>query len=84
MTRRSEPPRQPTVIGRRGIRGSYDPFYAFEQIAREGNAQRHPPKPPRGLLIIQALLSSKAALVLAFCVLLFVIATLIALLIARA
>jgi len=84
MTRKSEPQKQPIVIGRRGIRGSYDPFYAYEQIAREGNAPRHPPKPPRGRLILQALLGSKAALVLAFCVLLFVIATLIALLIARA
>lgn len=84
MTRRPEPQQQPVVIGRRRAGRAYDPFYAFEQIAREGNAPRHPPKPPRGLLIIQALLGSKAAMVLAFCVLLFVIGTLIALLIARA
>jgi hypothetical protein len=69
MTRRSDPRREPPLeIGRRGPRGSWDPFYAFEKIARDdGKPHKSPePKAERQLL---TLLGSNAAMVLMSCLL---------------
>jgi hypothetical protein len=84
MTRRSQPEwTPPTQIGRRGPRGSWDPFYAFEKVARDdGKPYRSPePKSERALL---ALLGSKAALVVMSSVLVLVVVTLLVLLVFKA
>ena len=83
MTRRSDPQREPPLqIGRRGPRGSWDPFYAFEKIARDdGKPYKSPePKAERQLL---ALLGSKAALVVMSCVLVAAVLVLLVLLVFR-
>ena len=84
MTRRSgrgwTPPAE---IGRRGPRGSWDPFYAFEKVARDdGKPYKSPEsKAERELL---ALLSSKTSLVVMSSVLVLVVITLLVLLVLRA
>jgi hypothetical protein len=83
MTRRSGPGREPPLqIGRRGPRGSWDPFYAFEKVARDdGKPYKSPePKAERALL---ALLSSKAVLVVMSSVLVLVVGTLLVLLVLK-
>ena len=83
MTRRSEPRREPPLqIGRRGPRGSWDPFYAFEKIARDNGKPYQPPqsKAERALLV---LLSGKAALIVMSCVLALVAVTLLVLLVLK-
>ncbi|HXB50824.1 MAG TPA: hypothetical protein VNW50_23950 [Streptosporangiaceae bacterium] len=83
MTKRSDPQREPPLqIGRRGPRGSWDPFYAFEKIARDdGKPYKSPePKAERELL---ALLGSNAALVVMSSVLVAVVVVLLALLVFR-
>jgi hypothetical protein len=72
----------PIRVGRRpGFRG-YDPFYAFKQAARDdGKPYKSPePKAERELL---ALLGTKAALVAMSCLVAFVAATLLVLLVVR-
>ena len=83
MTRRSEPEwTPPPTPGRRGPGRSYDPFYAFERLARDdGKPYKSPePKAERELL---ALLGSNAALVVMSCLLVVVVATLLVLLVVR-
>lgn len=83
MTRRSGRDwTPPTEIGRRGPRGSWDPFYAFEKVARDdGKPYKSPePKAERELL---AILSSKAALVVMSSVLVLVVGTLLVLMVLK-
>jgi hypothetical protein len=81
--RRSRPGLQPTKLGRRGLRGSWDPFYQFEQIARDHGEPRTPPKPPKGELLLMGLLSSKTAGVVMGCVLAAVVLGVLVLLVLR-
>jgi hypothetical protein len=65
------PPMQPTKIGR-GQGKYYDPFYAFEQIARY-HREPPPPEPKKGALLAVEVLTSKAAIVVMGCVLAVVV-----------
>jgi hypothetical protein len=69
VSRRSRPQRQPTQLGRRGQRGSWDPFYQFERLARDHGEPPRPRKPPKGELLLMGLLSSKGMVVVMGCVL---------------
>jgi hypothetical protein len=69
VARNSQPQWQPTKLGRRGPRGSWDPFYQFEQIARDHGEPTKPPKPAKTELLLVGLLSSKTAAVVMACVL---------------
>jgi hypothetical protein len=83
MSRRSRPESTPTPIpGRRGWGRSYDPFYVFEQAARDdGKAYQSPePKAERALL---ALLGSRAAVAVMGCLAALVVATLLVLLVLK-
>jgi hypothetical protein len=84
MTKRSQPewlppPGQP-IPGRRGPRGTYDPFYVFENRARPGK----PAPAPRRELLLMAVLGSKTALTVMGCLLFAVVAVLLVLLVTRA
>jgi hypothetical protein len=68
----SRPEMQPTKIGR-GQGKYYDPFYAFEQIARYHGEPPPPPKPKKGALLTAEILTSKAAVVVMGCVLAVVV-----------
>jgi hypothetical protein len=68
----SGPEMQPTKIGR-GQGKYYDPFYAFEQIARYHGDPPPPPEPKKGALLTVEMLTSKAAVVVMGCVLAFVV-----------
>jgi hypothetical protein len=84
VTRRSQPGREPPLqIGRRGPRGSWDPFYAFEKIARDDGKPYKSPEPKAQQALV-ALLSGKAALLVMSSVLVLVIGTLLVLLVLRA
>ena len=63
---------QPTKIGR-GQGKYYDPFYAFEQIARYHGEPSPPPEPKKGALLAVEMLTSKAAVVVMGCVLAVVV-----------
>jgi hypothetical protein len=69
MTRRSRsqwtPPQQ--IGRRRGLTG-YDPFYAFEKLARDDGKPYQPPEPKAERELL-ALLSGKAAFVVMSCLL---------------
>ena len=81
--RRSDPRREPPLeIGRRGPRGSWDPFYAFEKIARDDGKPFESPE-PRAERELLALLGSKAALVVMGCLLAVVVVTLLVLLVVK-
>lgn len=83
MTRRSQPEGEPPLeIGRRGPRGSWDPFYAFEKIARDdGKPYKSPePKAERQLL---TLLGTNAVLVVMSGLLVVVVVTLLVLLVLK-
>ena len=62
------PEMQPTKIGR-GQGKYYDPFYAFEQIARYHGDPPPPPEPKKGALLAVEVLTSKAAVIVMGCVL---------------
>lgn len=53
---------QPTKLGRAGPRGTWDPFYEFEQLARDHGEPPEPAQPPKSELVLLEVLSSKAAL----------------------
>jgi hypothetical protein len=83
MARRSQPEWiPPPTPGRRRFGRSYDPFYAFEKLERDdGKPYRSPePKAERALLI---LLGSNTALVVMGCVLVFVLAALLVVLVVK-
>ncbi len=82
VTRRSHPEWQPTKLGR-GQRGHWDPFYEFEQIARDHGEPPEPPKPSRGALLLVELLTSKAAVIVMGSVLAVVAFALLVLLVFR-
>jgi hypothetical protein len=84
MTRKSQPglpppPGQP-IRGKRGPRGSYDPFYIFEKRSRPGTPT---PVPKRELQLL-ALLGSKTALMVMTGVLAIVVVTVLVLLVIKA
>jgi hypothetical protein len=56
----------------RGDRGHWDPFYAFEQLARDHEPAK-PPKPSRGALMLVEALGSRTAAVVMGCVLAIVV-----------
>jgi hypothetical protein len=70
--RDSRPEMQPRKIGR-GQGKYYDPFYAFEQIARYHGEPPPPPKPKKGALLTVEVLTSRTALVVMGCVLAVVV-----------
>ena len=72
MPRESRPEMQPTKIGR-GQGKYYDPFYAFEQIARYHGEPSPPPEPKKGALLAVEMLTSKAAVIVMGCVLAVVV-----------
>jgi hypothetical protein len=81
VSRRSRPQQQPTQLGRRGQRGSWDPFYQFERLARDHGEPPRPRKPPKGELLLMGLLSSKGMVVVMGCVLAAAAAALLVLLV---
>lgn len=72
VPREHGPEIQPTKIGR-GQGKYYDPFYAFEQIARYHGEPPPPPEPKKGALLAVEMLTSKAAVVVMGCVLAVVV-----------
>jgi hypothetical protein len=62
----------PQKLGR-GQGKYYDPFYAFEQIARYHGEPPPPPEPKKGALLAVETLTSKAAVVVMGCVLAVVV-----------
>jgi hypothetical protein len=82
-TRRSRPEMQPMKLGRRGQRGSWDPFYQFEQLARDHGEPPKPAKPPKSEVLLVKMLASKTAAAVMGCVLAFVVVALLVLLVFR-
>jgi hypothetical protein len=83
VTKRSQPEWQPTKLGR-GQSGHWDPFYEFEQLARDHGEPPTPPEPSKRALLLVELLTSKAAAVVMGCVLAVVVFALLVLLVFRA
>jgi hypothetical protein len=71
-SRGSGPEMQPRKIGR-GQGKYYDPFYAFEQIARYHGEPAPPPEPKKGALFAVNMLTSKTAVIVTGCVLALVV-----------
>ncbi len=82
MTRRSRREWPPASPGRRGFGRSYDPFYQFERLARDGGKPYKPPEPKPELQLL-SVLGSKAALVAISGLLAVVVATLLVLMVTR-
>jgi hypothetical protein len=81
MAKRPDPKREPPlVIGRRGPRGSWDPFYAFEKIARDNGKPIESPEPKAERQLV-ALLGSNAVMVVMCGLLVVVVIALLALLV---
>jgi hypothetical protein len=83
VSRRFRSEWQPTKLGRRRGATGWDPFYQFEQIARDHSEPPKPPDPPKSELLLVELLTSKAAVVVMGGVLAFVAVTLVVLLVLR-
>jgi hypothetical protein len=81
MTKRSGRQWSPPTPGRRGFGRSFDPFYQFERLARDDGKPYKPPEPKAELRLL-ALLGSKAAMRVMYCLLVAVVAVVIALLVA--
>lgn len=85
MARRSHPDWQPPQkLGRRRGATGWDPFYQFEQIARNSGEPPRPARPSKGKLLLVELLTSKAAAVVMGCVLAFAVLVLLVLMVFRA
>ena len=85
VARKSQPGwRPPTKLGRRRGATGWDPFYQFEQIARNSGERPKPAKPPKGEFLLVELLTSKATAVVMGCVLAFVVLVLLVLVVFRA
>ena len=82
MAKRSQPEWPPPTPGRRGPGRSYDPFYQFEQLARDDRRPFKSPEPKAELELL-SLLGSKAALAVMGCLLVVVVATVLVLLAVR-
>jgi hypothetical protein len=84
MARRSQPEWQPPprTPGRRGFGRSYDPFYQFEQAARD-NGKAHQAHEPQREPWLLTLLGTKAVLAVMGCLLVAVVGTLLVLLVIR-
>ena len=78
----SGPEMQPRKIGR-GQGKYYDPFYAFEQIARYHGEPPPPPEPKKGALLAVEILTSKTAVVVMGSVLAVVVFGLLLVLVLR-
>ena len=64
MTRQSGDEWVPGMpVGRRGLRGSYDPFYEFKQLAREDGEHHEPRRPTLAGRLALTVLSGRPALV---------------------
>jgi hypothetical protein len=83
MSKRSRPEQPPPILGRRGLLRSYDPFYEFEQVARQARKPQQAPQSQRALRL-ETLLGSKAVLAVMGGLLVAVVVTLLVLLVARA
>lgn len=70
------------IVHRPGDKGTADPFYQFKKLARDNGKPYQSPEPKREQALL-ALLQGKAALVIMTCLLLFVIAGLLAVLIVK-
>jgi hypothetical protein len=82
MSRRSQREWPPPTPGRRGPGRSYDPFYEFERVARDDGKPYVRPEPKAEVRLL-ALLGSKTAVAIIWCLLLVVVAVLLWLLITR-
>jgi hypothetical protein len=80
MTKRSEQEWPPPTPGRRGPGRSYDPFYQFERLARDDGKPYKPPEPKAELMLL-ALLGTKTAMRVMYCVLVGVVGIVIGLLV---
>jgi hypothetical protein len=81
MTRKSESPEPPPMPGRRGPGRSWDPFYQFEQLARDDGKPYRPPEPKAELRLL-ALLGTKTAVTVMYCVFVVVVGVVLGLLVA--
>jgi hypothetical protein len=84
VSKNSRPAWQPTNLGRRRGRTGWDPFYQFEQLARDHGKPPEPPKPSKGAVLLMEVLASKTALVVMGCVAAAVVLVLVMLLALRA
>jgi hypothetical protein len=82
MTKREQRVWPPPTPGRRGPGRSYDPFYAFKQMARDDGKPYKPPEPKAELRLL-ALLGTRGALVVMYCLLVAVIGVVLGLMVAR-
>jgi hypothetical protein len=67
--------------GRRGPGRSWDPFYQFEQLARDDGKPYRPPEPKAELRLL-ALLGTKTATKVMYCVLVVVVGAVLGILLA--
>jgi hypothetical protein len=81
MSRRSEPPEAAPTPGRRGPGRSWDPFYQFEQLARDDGKPCAPPEPKAELRLL-AMLGTKTAVTVMYCLLVIVVGVVLGLLVA--
>ncbi len=85
VARKSQPGWQPPAkLGRRRGATGWDPFYQFEQIARNSGERPKPAKAPKSEFLLVELLTSKATAVVMGCVLVFAVLVLLVLLVFRA
>jgi hypothetical protein len=82
MTKRGQRDWPPPTPGRRGPGRSYDPFYAFEKLARDDGKPYKPPESKAALRLL-ALLGSRGALIVMYCLLVAVIGVVLGLIVAR-
>ena len=83
MTRRSQPQWPPPIAGRRRAGRAHDPFYEFEQLARDDGKPYQPPEPKSELRLL-SLLGTKAALMVMTGLLVVVVATVLGLMVLKA
>jgi hypothetical protein len=82
VTKRSQPQWAPQQIGRRGPRGSYDPFYAFEKAARNNGKPYKPPEPKAEQQLL-AVIGSKTTLIVMGSVLVIAVVALLVVMVVK-